>query len=72
MNERKKLIRTAKDRPEFKSKEGLTINDEGKVIGGDAWMWCDECFEEFPLEGYPVCENCLEEYKRKHSESDKD
>ncbi|WP_440604169.1 hypothetical protein [Bacillus sp. GB_SG_008] len=71
MNENNRLNRTEKEKREFKSKEGLLIDNEGEVIGGDAWMWCDECLADFKIEGYPVCENCLEEYKTKHSKSGK-
>mgnify|MGYP001230995244 CR=1 FL=1 len=65
--QRTRLTRTMNHMVEEASREGLLVDKEGKVISGDAWMWCEMCHGEFRISNYPVCENCLGEYKKKHS-----
>ncbi|MGN7300360.1 DUF1643 domain-containing protein [Ferdinandcohnia sp. SAFN-114] len=52
------LIRTVPDE-NLIGREGI-IKSDGKIIGGDSWLWCKVCHSEFPLEGTTVCKDCIE------------
>ncbi len=58
-----KVIRTVKR--QNTGKEGIKVKETGEIVYDDSWMFCKLCHSDFPIEGYPVCADCLEEYKNK-------